>query len=87
MSNPWDAPPSPKRGDFDDSLTYAGIGRVISHWEMLEYRLAVLYSTFSGKPDNFRLIREYGEPNIFRLRFEALARRAEDYFQAHSNQI
>src|SRR4029078_13418082 len=69
MSNPWDIPPFPKRGDFDSNLTYAGVGRVISHWEMLEYKLARLYSAFVGKPDTYYATQEYGIPNIFRLRF------------------
>ena len=85
MENPWDIPPFPKRGDPFDDLTYAGVGRVMSQWETVEYRLAHLYSAFVGRPDDVSAIREYGAGTIFRQRIEALTRKAEAYFIKHSH--
>ena len=46
MPNPWDRPPRPARGDIDENATYAGVGRVISRWELLETETADLYAIF-----------------------------------------
>ena len=68
MTNPWDAPPLPSRGDSDKNETYAGVGRVISAWENIEFALARLYSVYIGAPDDIHGLRAYGTGRIFRDR-------------------
>ena len=48
MSNPWDRPPVPPRGDPDETLTYAAVGRFLTQWEMIESELSHLYAIFTG---------------------------------------
>ena len=75
MPNPWDPLPFPTRGDDDDRLTFEGVGRVISHWEAVEFELARLYSAFVGDPDGEPMQKGYGQGRIFqdRLRIARLA--------------
>lgn len=87
ITNPWDIPPLPTRGDLDDDWTFAGVGRVMSRWEAIEFRLARLYSVFIGKPNHGDAIREYGAGRIFRDRMDALKRAAETFFTRVHSQL
>jgi hypothetical protein len=88
MSDPWDIPPIPTKGDDDDSSTYAGIGMVISEWERIEVELSDIYGMFVGVfgGDTRRTMREYGEPRIFEERIKGLLAKAERYFQRYPHQ-
>ena len=84
MPNPWDVPPLPTRGDDEAEWTFAGIGRVTSQWEVIEFEFSRLYSIFVGKPDEE--MRGYGQGRIFRDRSEILTKAAEEYFTGQPNQ-
>ena len=84
MSNLWDVPPLPTRGDDDDDWTYAGIGRVTSQWEAIEFELSRLYSIFVGKPDEE--MQGYGQGRIFIDRAKILEETAQKYFVMQPNQ-
>jgi hypothetical protein len=49
MSNPWDRPPSPTRGDPDENTTCAGVGRVLTRWENVEIELSHMFAICIGK--------------------------------------
>ncbi len=84
MSNLWDVPPLPTIGDDDEEATYAGVGRVTSQWEAIEFQFSRLYSIFVGKPDEE--MRAYGAGRIFRERSKILAEAARDYFIRNPDQ-
>jgi hypothetical protein len=86
MSDPWDVPHFPSRGDQNPKETYAGVGLVTTMWELIESDLSKLYSLFIGRFDELSALTEYGEANIFRLRFERLRPLANSYFVATPNQ-
>jgi len=85
MANPWDPFPFPTHGDSDDRITYEGVGRVLSQWEAIEFRLAQIYSVFVGDP-NGDALKRYGAGRIFRDRFTALQTASEPYFIKRPNQ-
>jgi hypothetical protein len=86
MSNPWDIPPFPVRGDADQNDTYAGVGRVLSQWEAIEVELSHVYSLLVYRHEDLEALREYGRPTIFRDRLDSLQRAAERYFQSNPHQ-
>ena len=88
MSNPWDQPPFPTSGDPDDAITYEGVGRVVSHWESLEFELARLYTLFRGDPDGELLLdpKGYGSGRIFQERLKILNGAAEKFFLSNPAQ-
>jgi hypothetical protein len=85
LSNPWDPFPFPQSGDPEDSLTYEGVGRVLSEWEAIEFHLARLYSIFVGDADGVSL-QQYGTGRIFRDRLDRLQAASEKYFVGRPNQ-
>jgi hypothetical protein len=86
MPQPWDRPPFPKRGDDDEHMTYAHVGRIMTRWESLEFELSRLYSWFDGALDDTDKMREYGTGRIFRDRADALGRKADQFFMQHPDQ-
>jgi hypothetical protein len=86
MPNPWDRPPLPSKGDDDDDITYAGVGRVVTEWEQVEQALAALYSLLVGRFEDREATREYGEGAVLKGRLERLARVAEGFFVSIRNQ-
>ena len=68
MPNPWDIPPFPIRGDDHQGTTSAGMGRVLTQWEVIEGELAQIYGWLVMQPDEMEALHEYGEPPIFRER-------------------
>ena len=87
MSNPWDRPPIPKRGDEHEDITFAHVGRIMTQWETIEFEFSRLYSWFGGAFEEQSLVIEYGAGRIFRDRATALARKAEEHFTSNTNQI
>lgn len=87
MSNPWDVPPWPTKGDDVAEKTYAGMGGVISVWSMIESELSRLYTLFIERYNDLEALMEFGDPTIFRNRFANLATKAERYFIRHPHQL
>jgi hypothetical protein len=73
------------RGEESQLPLYVAVGRFISEWETLEYRLSRLHSLLLGYPRG-DAIGEYGAGKIFRERFDILKREVDRHFMAHSNQ-
>jgi hypothetical protein len=65
MTNPWDVPPLPDRGDDDIERTFAGVGHVLSQWESVEIEMSVLFTLFTNRPADAEARREYGKGTIF----------------------
>jgi hypothetical protein len=84
MSNPWDVPPLPERGDDDADDTYKMIGRALTDWENLEVQLAHLYASFTEQPNRLEAFRAYGGypagSTIFAVRVAQLKKVAAAYF-------
>jgi hypothetical protein len=49
MSNPWDRPPHPSKGDPDQHITFNGVGRVLTMWETVEIELSHIYAICIGQ--------------------------------------
>jgi len=86
MANPWDIPPLPQQADEDMEFTFAGVGYVMTQWEIVEVNLARLYSALKGKLDDYATMREYGEGRIFRDRLACVRRAADQFFIRHPDQ-
>ncbi len=92
MFNSWDIPPFPKEGDRDQNETFAGVGRVITQWEMLEVKLAQVYGWLAKQPkdpkavDELETVHEYGKPLIFKDRLKGLQDAASRYFEWNPHQ-
>jgi hypothetical protein len=73
MTQPWDRPPEPKRGDPRCEAVYEAVGRALSHWEILELDLACLYAKFLGVSEVDAISRkEYVDARIFRERADVI---------------
>jgi hypothetical protein len=69
MSNPWERPPFPKRGDRKPQHTFEGVGHMLSRWEVLESEMSMLHAAFLNGTDHFDGIEVYGTGRkIFRER-------------------
>jgi hypothetical protein len=86
MPDPWDIPPFPIRGDDEQDTTFAGVGRVLTQWEMLEVKLARIYGWLLKQPDEIEALHQYGSPQIFRERIKGLRLVATAYFQWNPHQ-
>ena len=85
MTSPWEPFSIPIIADEDRRDTYAGVGRALSEWEGIEVGLCRIFSFFVGDPDGAAM-RTYGEPRIFRDRFQALLRVANKFFISSPDQ-
>jgi hypothetical protein len=73
MSNSWDIPNRPTKGDDEVDATYAGVGRVISQWEMIEVELSQIYAWLVKRPEEIEAVRLYSEgKRIFEERIKGL---------------
>ena len=86
MPNPWDIPPFPIRGDDNQDTTFAGVGRVLTQWEMIEVELAQIYGWLDMRPDQIEALHRYGEPQSFRERKKGLQAVADLYFRRNPHQ-
>lgn len=83
---PWDYPGFPAEPDSCEEHTFEGVGRVLTAWECLEFRLSLIYAIFRGDK-NGPSVAEYGENGrIFRDRISGLTSAAEKWFVAHPDQ-
>jgi hypothetical protein len=86
MSNPWDRPPFPTRGNSERVL-FEAVGRALMAWEEVEGAFAHLYSTFlTGWPFDLRANRKYGEPLNFVHRVEGLKKAGCRFFRRGPSQ-
>lgn len=87
MSEPWDPPPFPKRGNRSYRVLLESIGRALTTWEELESYLANLYAALCGqdcydqKANNL-----YGDELNFSGRIAALEQAGSRYFIKRPNQ-
>jgi hypothetical protein len=86
MSDPWDAPPFPTRGDDADDTTYAAVGRFISAWEEAEVALSLVHAALVKRPFDAEAIWGYGDERIFRDRLKALNNVAAGFFCGRPDQ-
>lgn len=86
ITDPWDIPTFPNKADNDDSATFAGVGRVLTEWELVEFALGTIYSIFRGDL-TLKLVHEYdalGE--VFSRRYPRLKAESDSYFARYPNQ-
>jgi len=87
MSNPWDRPPYPTRGDTHADETYAAIGRVLSAWEAVESELSVLFAVFKGRRYDLEIYETYYDVGkTTKNRIRAVENAAEQFFLKRPNQ-
>jgi hypothetical protein len=86
MHNPWNIPPFPVQGDDDQDTTFAGVGRLLTQWEMVEVELAQIYGLLVNRPDEIEALHQYGVPQIFRERIKGLRAVADVYFRWNPHQ-
>ena len=83
-SNPWDIPPPPSHGDFDEEVLFAAIGRALTEWEKVETACAELFAVFvsvSQKSNHTApAIRAYGTVTSYQGRCEMIKAAAAAYF-------
>jgi hypothetical protein len=85
-ADPWDIPAFPNKADTDDSETFAGVGRVLTEWESVEFVLGTIYSIFRGDL-TLKLVHEYGAlGEVFSRRYPWLKAESDSYFARHPNQ-
>jgi len=65
---------------------YVQVGRTLSNWEAVEFRLALLHASFLGTPNHLTALQSYGSGRIFRDRLETLRRAADSYFVSTPDQ-
>jgi hypothetical protein len=86
MTDPWDIPAFPNKADTDDSATFAGVGRVLTEWELVEFVLGTIYSIFRGDL-RLKLVHEYGAlGEVFSRRYPRLKTESNSYFARYPNQ-
>jgi hypothetical protein len=87
MANSWDTPPPPAKGDDDQDITYASVGRVLSQWEMIEVKLSRIYAWLVHRPEDIEAIHQYAEgKRIFEERIKGLWVVADAYFRWNPHQ-
>lgn len=87
IANPWDPLPYPETADGNQNQTYYGVGLIMTMWESIEFEFARLYSILVGDEPDGVLMREYGQPRIFRERLKNLNDKAEIFFVTRCDQI
>jgi hypothetical protein len=86
IADPWDIPTFPNKADTDDSATFAGVGRVLTEWELVEFVLGTIYSIFRGDL-TLKLVHEYGAlGEVFSRRYPRLKTESDSYFARYPNQ-
>jgi hypothetical protein len=86
-AQPWDPPPSPKRGNRSRRVLFEAIGRALATWEEVETMLAHLYAALGGH-SMFDAVANnaYGSELNFRNRLSTLREIGCRHFQKHSDQ-
>jgi hypothetical protein len=81
LSEPWDRPLIPKRGNVSQRVLFESVGRALMAWEEVEASLAHIYSALTrGTRFHAQANREYGIPDNFAQRLRGLEVKACRYF-------
>ena len=87
MSNPWDRPPLPIRGDDDQDTTHAAVGSVLTNWENIEGELSHIFALYIAKMlDETRLMTNITKGSNHKGRLQNLETAANAYFVKSPNQ-
>ena len=87
MSNPWDRPPLPIRGDDDQDTTPAAVGSVLTNWENIEGELSHIFALYIGKMwTNEAYDQFYEKGRTTKGRLQNLETAANAYFVKSPNQ-
>jgi hypothetical protein len=87
MSNPWDRPPLPIRGDDDQDTTHAAVGSVLTNWENIEGELSHIFALYIGKMwTNEAYDQYYERGRTTKGRLQNLETAANAYFVKSPNQ-
>lgn len=88
MSDPWDRPPIPPRGDDFADITYAAVGGFLSQWEKVEIELSDLYAIFTSRPNTREAYEDYyNEARSLASRIALLDDSAERFFVKCPSQV
>jgi hypothetical protein len=85
--NPWHRPPPATEADESEDVTYAAVGRALTHWEQIESELSHLFAIFIDKfseTEAYDLYYKNGRSTMERI--ATLENAAERYFQKHPSQ-
>ena len=80
MPNPWDRLPPAREGEPHFLAIFQAVGQIVTAWEYLEFKLSRIHSFCRGAPDDWAVLRSYGEPLIYSHRMQALSRAVDAYF-------
>jgi hypothetical protein len=90
MNNPndiWARPPFPDKGDLNEDVLFASVGRALTAWELFEADLAFLFAAFIvPQRDSEAARRAYGCVANPRGRAELIRGAASVYFRNFPNQ-
>ena len=87
MSNPWNRPPLPIRGDDDQDTTHAAVGSVLTNWENIEGELSHIFALYIGKMwTNEAYDQYYEKGRTTKGRLQNLETAANAYFVKSPNQ-
>ena len=87
MSNPWERPPLPIRGDDDQDTTHAAVGSVLTNWENIEGELSHIFALYIGKMwTNEAYDQYYEKGRTTKGRLQNLETAANAYFVKSPNQ-
>jgi len=85
MANPWNGLPFPDRADADDNATFAGVGRVLTAWELVEFALGTIYGILRDD-GTLNSVLEYGTlGEVFSRRYPRLKIEADSFFARYPN--
>lgn len=75
-----------RQGDANKDETYAGVGRVLSSWESVEFELSRLLAALMEEPDDPRVLQFYGTGRILQNRLDWVRIAADHHFMTSPNQ-
>jgi hypothetical protein len=85
MRNPWDIPsPLPQKGARTPEAVFEAVGRALSHWELVEQALALLFIFLTTGRHKDRMdpsIRAYGSIVGVKARIAMVRAAAESWFE------
>jgi len=84
MSQPWDTPPIPERGDPAEGIIHAAVGAALSAWESAEEQLgevfAILVNAETADLEKAPAVRAYGVVTAPSIRADMLQVAGDAYF-------
>jgi hypothetical protein len=84
MSQPWDIPPTPEKGDTTEEAIHTAVGAALSAWESTEEQLgeifAILVNAEMADLEKAPAVRAYGVVTAANVRADMLQVAGEAYF-------